>query len=160
MRYCTNCGNELPDNARFCSKCGQPVVPDRNFNSFPDSSFQETEVFTSGIEGRSLVKCIVLSLVTCGIYEFFWMAKLNDDVNFLIGDDNATSGGMVVFLTLITCGIYGLYWLYQMGLKCNRFTTDYENRSLIYLVLGIVGLSIVSCALMQDVVNRTVGYSE
>lgn len=25
MTYCTKCGNVVPDNARFCSKCGTPV---------------------------------------------------------------------------------------------------------------------------------------
>ena len=26
MRYCKNCGNELPEEARFCPKCGTAVV--------------------------------------------------------------------------------------------------------------------------------------
>jgi RNA polymerase subunit RPABC4/transcription elongation factor Spt4 len=28
MPYCTNCGNANPDEARFCSKCGSPLVPE------------------------------------------------------------------------------------------------------------------------------------
>ena len=24
---CPNCGHNLPDTARFCNKCGQPIVP-------------------------------------------------------------------------------------------------------------------------------------
>lgn len=24
--YCSNCGNQIPDNSKFCSKCGSPVV--------------------------------------------------------------------------------------------------------------------------------------
>ena len=28
MPYCTNCGNANPDEARFCSKCGSPLVAD------------------------------------------------------------------------------------------------------------------------------------
>ncbi len=26
--YCTQCGTEMPEEARFCSKCGQPVKPE------------------------------------------------------------------------------------------------------------------------------------
>ena len=26
MPYCTNCGNANPDDARFCSQCGRPLV--------------------------------------------------------------------------------------------------------------------------------------
>lgn len=26
MNYCVNCGNPLPDGAKFCGKCGQPTV--------------------------------------------------------------------------------------------------------------------------------------
>src|SRR3982751_1723750 len=26
MPYCTNCGNANPDEARFCSQCGTPLV--------------------------------------------------------------------------------------------------------------------------------------
>lgn len=27
MRYCTHCGNPIPDGARFCTGCGTPVHP-------------------------------------------------------------------------------------------------------------------------------------
>lgn len=27
MAFCRNCGNKLPDNAKFCNKCGTSVLP-------------------------------------------------------------------------------------------------------------------------------------
>lgn len=30
MKYCTNCGKELEDNAQFCTACGTPVPPSEN----------------------------------------------------------------------------------------------------------------------------------
>lgn len=27
MPFCRNCGNKLPDSAKFCNKCGTPVPP-------------------------------------------------------------------------------------------------------------------------------------
>jgi len=158
MKYCTYCGAQLPDDAKFCQKCGHPVQMERTANSFPENSFSDFEPSVGYVEGNSIVKCIVLTLITCGIYLFFWVAKLNDDINFMIGDDNAPHGGTVVFLTIITCGIYGLFWLYKMGQYCDRLADYSENRAILYVALGAVGLSVVSCALMQDTVNRTIGY--
>ena len=28
--YCTNCGNKIPDGAKFCVNCGTPVIPDES----------------------------------------------------------------------------------------------------------------------------------
>ena len=63
---------------------------------------------------RNIVVCILLSLVTCGIYGIYWMIVLNDETNALSGRQG-TSGGLVFLFSLITCGIYALYWMYQMG---------------------------------------------
>ena len=67
--------------------------------------------------------CIIFTLITCGIYGIYWMIKLNDEVNIVSGEPQATSGGIVFLLTIVTCGIYGLYWLYKMGERCDRIAT-------------------------------------
>lgn len=54
---------------------------------------------------RNIVVCILLSLVTCGIYGIYWMIVLNDETNALSGRQG-TSGGLVFLFSLITCGIY------------------------------------------------------
>lgn len=36
-----------------------------------------------GIEQRNIGLCIVLSIVTCGIYGIYWFIKLTDEVNVL-----------------------------------------------------------------------------
>jgi len=69
------------------------------------------------IERRNIAVCIVLTLVTCGIYGIYWIVCLTNDVNTVSGDVNGTSGGMVVLLTIVTCGIYGIYWAYKQGEK-------------------------------------------
>ena len=43
---------------------------------------------------RNIVVCILLSLVTCGIYGIYWMIVLNDETNALSGRQG-TSGGLV-----------------------------------------------------------------
>lgn len=69
------------------------------------------------IQRRSIVVCILLSLVTCGIYGLYWLACLANDTNTASGRNNDTSGGMVVLLSIITCNIYQIYWMYKAGEK-------------------------------------------
>lgn len=110
------------------------------------------------INQRSVTTCAILSIVTCGIYGIYWMACLNDETDQLSGEQQPTGGGMVVLLTIVTCGIYGIYWCYKQGEKLERAGRmrglPAENNSVIYLILAIVGLNIVSYAMMQDTVNK------
>lgn len=109
-----------------------------------------------GITPRSIPLCIILSIVTCGIYGIYWMLKLNDEINLLCGDTNATSGALVVIFSLITCGIYGFYWMYKMGEKCDFIKGVQGSSGILYLLLGIFGLSIVDFCLIQDTINKSV----
>nr|WP_298876112.1 DUF4234 domain-containing protein [uncultured Mogibacterium sp.] len=110
--------------------------------------------YTRPISRREIGLCILFSLITCGIYGIYWMIVLNDDVNEIVGDRNATSGGMVFLFSLITCGIYGVYWIYCMGEKLDRFNDRDGNSGLLYVLLMIFGLSIVAYSIMQDQVNK------
>lgn len=66
------------------------------------------------IQKRSIGMCIVLSIITCGIYALYWFVVLTDDTNRMLDDaQNETSGGMALLFTIITCNIYGLYWMYK-----------------------------------------------
>lgn len=110
------------------------------------------------IEQRNIALCIILSIVTCGIYMWYWIYKLTEDVNKLTGDPNATSGGMVILLSIITCNVYMWYWLYKQGdaidqVKASRGLPS-GNSGILYLILAIFGLGIVSYALMQNELNQ------
>lgn len=67
------------------------------------------------MRSRSVGMCIVLSLVTCGLYTLYWLYSLAEDMDHLTGGHSGGSGGMVLLLTIITCGLYGWYWLYRCG---------------------------------------------
>ena len=109
---------------------------------------------------RSIVVCILLTIVTCGFYSIYWMIKLNDELNDVAGKPEATSGGMVLLFTLITCGIYGYYWYYKMGENVDAIKTSKglasSNTGIIYLGLGLFGFGIVNYCLMQDTLNKSV----
>ena len=65
------------------------------------------------IQQRNIAVCIILSIVTCGIYGIYWFIVLSNDTNTVSNAENATSGGVAFVLSLITCNIYGLYWAYK-----------------------------------------------
>lgn len=69
------------------------------------------------VEQRNVALCVILTIVTCGIYGIYWLICLVNDLNYATGDVQSPSGGMVFLLDIVTCGIYGLYWCYKAGDK-------------------------------------------
>ena len=109
------------------------------------------------IKERNIVTCIILSIITCGIYGIVWFIQMTDDAAFASGD-NSMSGGMAFLLTLVTCGIYGYYWAYKMGkivydAKVKRGLRASDN-AVLYLILQLFGLGIVNYCIMQSDLNE------
>lgn len=111
------------------------------------------------VKERNIVMCIILSIVTCGIYALYWEVCLQDDTNALVNDFN-TSGVMVVVLSIVTCGVYAFYWAYKMGEKIDAAKQSRgipaSNSGILYLILYVCTGGIVSLALMQNEVNKLV----
>lgn len=111
------------------------------------------------IKERNIVLCIVLSIVTCGIYGLYWEICLVNDLNTAADTPNDTSGVMVVILSIVTCSIYLFYWMYKAGEKVQKaqqarnLPAD-SNSGVIYLVLTLFGLGIVSYCLIQNELNK------
>ena len=106
---------------------------------------------------RNIVTCIILTVITCGIYGIYWFIVITDDVA-RVTDDHSMSGGVSFLLNLITCGIYGIYWAFQMGRKLydysNKNNLGLADNAIVYLLLQIFGFGIVNYALIQNDLNR------
>ncbi len=108
---------------------------------------------------RNIALCIVLTLVTCGLYGIYWIASINDQINWLANRRNAPSGLTVILLSVITLGIYWLYWNYKMGdvadwLRQQRNYYSTGSLRVLCLVLSCFSLGIVSLAFLQDEINH------
>ena len=57
------------------------------------------------VKNKNIVVCILLSIITCGIYGIIWFINMTDDAAY-VNDDHELSGGKAFLFTLITCGIY------------------------------------------------------
>ena len=172
MKYCTSCGGQIPENMNFCPNCGAPVAPAEPEpqvqpqpteqpmnNPQPEPQNFNTQGSTPMLEKRSIATCIILSIVTCGIYGIIWFIKLVNDVNAFCQDEKSNqSGGTVFLLTLITCGIYGWIWFYNAGKRMNAAGTKYNatvaDNAVLYLILMIVGLGIIDYCMIQSELNK------
>ena len=106
---------------------------------------------------RSIPICIILSLITCGIYGIYWFICATDDAN-QVSNTYQTSGGMAFIFSLITCGIYGIYWAYKMGEAMDSARTrsgePTGSLAIVFLLLNVFGLSIDTMALLQNELNK------
>ena len=109
------------------------------------------------IKERSIAMCIILSIVTCGIYGIYWFVCLTDDVNNL-NQSQGTSGVVAFLLSIVTCSIYYFYWAYKMGENIDNAKQQRgipsSNLNILYLILCLFSLGIVAYALMQSELNK------
>jgi len=108
---------------------------------------------------RSVGVCIILTLITCGIYGLYWFYKLTEEIN-IASEDHSISPGAALLFTILTCGIYGIYWSYKMGKNMSKAQflrgMSRDDNSILYLILSIFGLSIVVYAILQSELNSMV----
>ena len=102
---------------------------------------------------RSIAGCIILTLVTFGIYGIYWFVKLTNETNRLAPEEATMSGGLAFLVTLCTLGVYGLYWGYKLGRKIDIISGKAGNSGVIYLLLSLLGLGIIAEALAQNELN-------
>ncbi len=154
--FCPNCGNQVADNARFCPSCGSainrdaapeppsPVVPEgggRSFSRPPvyaNSRMLKTD--------RSLAMYIILTIVTCGIYGFWFIHSIADDLNVACEGDGENTPGLAAYilLSIVTCGIYNIWWIYKVGnriaVNAPRYNLRFQENGTTLLMWYIVGI--------------------
>lgn len=178
--YCPKCGTACDDGSKFCPSCGAPVQPEQQGNpNYQQQYYQQGNPnyqqpggpyggmpggFRAPIQNRNIALCVVLSIVTCGIYGIYWLICMVNDLNTACGTPDDTSGGIVFLLGLVTCSIYLIYWFYKAGEKVNVVrqrngaSTD-NSAGLLYMILCFFGLQIVSVCLIQSELNNVASLS-
>lgn len=117
--------------------------------------------FTTGVvKEKSIGLCVVLSIVTCGIYGIYWLYTIASDLNDLCESQNQEKGaepGLVVVLGIVTCGIYSLYYLWKAGKMVSSLTRSNgqhpSDDSIVLMVLSLLQLSLVSYCILQSHIN-------
>lgn len=82
-------------------------------------------------DDRGLASYIVLTIITCGIYGYYFIYKMAHDVNIACEGDGESTSGLAAFilLSIITCGIYSWYWYYKLG---NRLSANAGRYGMVF----------------------------
>lgn len=103
------------------------------------------------IKQRNIVTSLILSFITFGIYAIYWTFCLGREAVSVkeSGDD-----GMVEGLLCAIIPIIGFYLAEKkLAEACAAKGIAHEDRSIIYIILGVV-LPIASPCLMQSDLNK------
>ena len=104
------------------------------------------------IEKRNIGVCVLLTIVTCGIYGIVWVVKMLREAVQI--KDQTDDGMAEILLGIFLCpvGFYMAEKKFNEG--CQARGIAHEDRSVMYLVLGFVGLGIVDYIMMQSDLNK------
>ncbi len=95
---------------------------------------------------RSLGMYILLSLITCGIYSYYFLYTMARDANVICNEDGKKTGGLLAFilLSLVTCGFYAIYWYYNLGNRlaenAPRYGLNFQENGTTILLWYLVGV--------------------
>ncbi len=104
------------------------------------------------IQQRNIVTCIVLTLVTCGIYGIYWMIMLAKEAVSV--KDPADSGVLEIVLMLFLPFLGVFLAEKKLAEGCAEKGIAHSDNSVLYLILGLVGLGIVSFCMLQNDLNK------
>lgn len=110
------------------------------------------------MEKRDLVKMVLLTVITCGIYGLVWMYNIGNDIAALRGDGQPKPLTDLL-LSMVTCGVWYLYVSYQWAKLLNEVQAQRgkrvdDNFPLLCLILTVFSVGIVNQALMQHMLNE------
>ena len=109
------------------------------------------------VKQKSVASCLLLSVLTCGIYYIYWQYRLVKNVKAMQNDRSGCVGEM---LCLLFVPFYSLYWWYTRGATAKEEFNNYGHKAkgsgALYLILGVFYLNIVSAAIMQSDFNAFV----
>lgn len=170
--FCPTCGSPISDDAKFCPVCGSAVgaasaapapqptqiqpTPVQAVQPQPQQQYTGQQQYTQQPApapmgyapiktDRGVIGWLLLSIVTCGIYSYYFLYCLARDINVMCQGDGDSTPGLAAFILLsfVTCGFYGLYWYYKIGnrLQANapRYGLMFQENGTTVLMWQIVG---------------------
>ncbi len=96
---------------------------------------------------RNIAVCVLLSIVTFGVYFLYWQLRLTEESNNISPEPKLPNGDTCHTLILVSLGFYRIYWAYKIAKKLGLNST-------LFAVLSIFPyLPIVTLALAQSEIN-------
>ena len=126
MKYCSQCGNQVLDEAVICVKCGCPIqgAPTAQAAARPVAQLSTN---------RGLAKYILLSIITFGIYGLVAMSSVSTDINTIATryDGKKTMHYCLMFFIFswLTFGIAPIVWFHKVS---SRIGSELYRRGIAY----------------------------
>ena len=155
MNFCPNCGTKIQENAAFCVGCGAKIGESQEtVNTAVETPAQSTPAAPVNPRpahqlktNRGLIKYILLSAITFGIYGLVAMSSVSSDINTIASryDGKKTMHYCLVFFIFswLTCGIVPIVWThkisYRIGQELERRGIDYGFGASTYWGWGVLG---------------------
>lgn len=101
---------------------------------------------------------LILSIVTCGLYNVYWQYKQISAMNVLLGRHEFDFLKWLIF-SILTCGLYHVYYEYRMAASLQEWLSARgrpvsPNLALICLVLSCLSLTVIADAIIQHDLNK------
>ena len=115
----------------------------------------------AGMHVRNIVMDLLLTLITCGLYNFYIQYVQINAVNDILKTPKY-SFIMWLLLTLVTCGMYHIYHEYIMTRDLvDAFPTPSGSMEpVVSIILTVMGLPFIADAIQQNMINRFYGSTE
>lgn len=141
MKFCSNCGAQLPDDVLFCPSCGTGTEVKSS------SAAPAVQLRTN----RSMIKYLLLSIITLGIYGIVVMSHISEEINTIATKHDGKKTMhycLVIFVfSWLTLGIVPLVWqtrlCSRMGAELNRRNLGYQFSGGTFWGWGILGALIL-----------------
>lgn len=107
------------------------------------------------IKQRNIITSILLSIVTCGIYGIYWVIMLAREA---VSVKDPSDNGLLEIVLMLFLPFLGIFLAEKkLAEGCAARGIPHTDNSILYLVLGLVGLGIISICLMQNDLNKIAG---
>jgi hypothetical protein len=106
---------------------------------------------------RNIAMDLIITILTCGLYNIFIQAKQIDAVNDILKQKKYDFTHWLL-LTIVTCGIYHCYHEYRMSDDLARAVPGVPSyEPIMVIVLLILGVLPIVDAIQQSHINRYYG---
>lgn len=109
-------------------------------------------VLIMNIKSRNIVTAIILTIVTCGIYGIYWAICMAREA---VSVKDPSDSGMLEIVLFLFLPFLGFFLAEQkLSAGCAEKGIEHKDNSVLYLILGLIGLGIINYCMMQSDLNK------
>lgn len=107
-----------------------------------------------GFARRNVGSCVILTVLTGGIFGIVWLTKICKDLNRLHGDENPVGSEVLMFLFI---PFYSVYWGYAKGKQMYEDSKkrggNLTDRKYVYLFMNLMFMQLFTLGFIQTQLN-------